>query len=216
MEMVNGYVFLDLTKTNVYAKALKVLGADKPVVIKEGSGSPYFVDSLTLDGTNVVITKGGKTITIANDNTITNEGLIANPTMENIVDLNGNKRFVDFENVDEEITGLDISYSKSSLSGTHLMVVLAGTIANGTTIAGNTRLTKINVPQWIKDKVYTTFASVIEAKSLNVYASDWTNQNWGIYFAKSSGDLYLITSASITTTADRTFRIQFDLLIDNE
>lgn len=74
MEMVNGYVFLDLTKSNVYAKALKVLGADKPVVIKDGGGSPYFVDSLTLDGTNVVITKGGKTITIANDNTITNVG----------------------------------------------------------------------------------------------------------------------------------------------
>lgn len=74
MEMVNGYVFLDLTKSNVYAKALKVLGADKPVVIKDNSGAPYFVDSLTLDGTNVVITKGGKTITIANDNTITNVG----------------------------------------------------------------------------------------------------------------------------------------------
>ena len=74
MEMVNGYVFLDLTKANVYSKALKVLGTDKPVVIKDGSGSPYFVDSLTLDGTNVVITKGGKTITIANDNTITNVG----------------------------------------------------------------------------------------------------------------------------------------------
>lgn len=78
MEMVNGYVFLDLTKSNVYSKALKVLGADKPVVIKDASGSPYFVDSLTLDGTNVVITKGGKTITIANDNTITNVGDIQN------------------------------------------------------------------------------------------------------------------------------------------
>lgn len=74
MEMINGYVFLDLTKSNVYAKALKVLGADKPVVIKDSSGAPYFVDSLALDGTNVVITKGGKTITIANDNTITVSG----------------------------------------------------------------------------------------------------------------------------------------------
>ena len=78
MEMVNGYVFLDLTKSNVYGRALKVLGADKPVVIKDGSGSPYFVDSMALDGTNVVITKGGKTITIANDNTITNVGDIQN------------------------------------------------------------------------------------------------------------------------------------------
>ena len=74
MEMVNGYVFLDLTKANVYQKALKVLTADKPVVVSDGSGSPYFVDSMAVDGTSVVITKGGKTITIANDNTITNVG----------------------------------------------------------------------------------------------------------------------------------------------
>jgi len=74
MEMVNGYVFLDLTKSNVYQKALKVLTTDKPVVVSDGSGAPYFVDSMKLDGTNVVITKGGKIITIASDNTITNVG----------------------------------------------------------------------------------------------------------------------------------------------
>lgn len=74
MEMVNGYVFLDLTKSNVYAKALKVLESGKPVVVKDGSGAPYYVDSMNVDGTNVVITKGGKTITIANDNTITSVG----------------------------------------------------------------------------------------------------------------------------------------------
>ena len=78
MEMVNGYVFLDLTKTNVYAKALKVLESGKPVVVKDGSGAPYFVDSMNVDGTNVVITKGGKTITIANDNTITSVGDVQN------------------------------------------------------------------------------------------------------------------------------------------
>ena len=215
MEMVNGYVFLDLTKANVYAKALKVLGTDKPVVIKDGSGSPYFVDSLTLDGTNVVITKGGKTITIANDNTITNVGDIQ-PLMENIVDLNGRKRFVEFDNIDEEVSGLTITYSKTSLSGTHLMVVLAGEIDNATTIAGNTKLTTIDIPQWIKDKIIPTFTSVIEVKSVNIYAYDWTTQNWGVHFVKSATDIYILTTGSLTTSADRTFRIQFDLLIDQE
>ena len=90
MEMVNGYVFLDLTKTNVYSKALKVLGTDKPVVIKDGSGSPYFVDSMALDGTNVVITKGGKTIAIANDNTITNVGDIQNHLYEHNINIADN------------------------------------------------------------------------------------------------------------------------------
>lgn len=101
MEMVNGYVFLDLTKANVYSKALKVLGTDKPVVIKDGSGSPYFVDSLTLDGTNVVITKGGKTITIANDNTITNVGdiqVLAHHLYEYLINIT-------YSNTNEDIQG---------------------------------------------------------------------------------------------------------------
>ena len=93
MEMVNGYVFLDLTKANVYSKALKVLGTDKPVVIKDGSGSPYFVDSLTLDGTSIIITKGGKTITIANDNTITNVGDIQNHLYRYVIIKTGSNFF---------------------------------------------------------------------------------------------------------------------------
>lgn len=88
MEMVNGYVFLDLTKTNVYAKALKVLESGKPVVVKDGSGAPYFVDSMNVDGTNVVITKGGKTVTIANDNTITSVGDVQNHLYNNICKIN--------------------------------------------------------------------------------------------------------------------------------
>lgn len=78
MEMVNGYVFLDLTKSNVYQKALKVLESGKPVVVKDGSGAPYYVDTMNLIGTNIVITKGGKTITIASNNTITSVGDIQN------------------------------------------------------------------------------------------------------------------------------------------
>lgn len=87
--MVNGYVFLDLTKSNVYAEALKVLGTDKPVVIKDGSGAPYFVDSLTLDGTNVVITKGGKTITITDANAVSSEGDIQEKAHSYLVNLIG-------------------------------------------------------------------------------------------------------------------------------
>ena len=112
MEMVNGYVFLDLTKTNVYSKALKVLGTDKPVVIKDGSGSPYFVDSLTLDGTNIIITKGGKTITIANDNTITNVGDIQNHLYEYLIQIkctNNNYFFTKILNTNKYLGEYDIS-----------------------------------------------------------------------------------------------------------
>ena len=75
MEMINGYIYLDLTKEDVYVRSLKAIASGKPVVVKDADSSvPYFVDSITTDTTNVYITKGGKTITIANDNTITSSG----------------------------------------------------------------------------------------------------------------------------------------------
>lgn len=214
MEMVNGYVFLDLTKANVYSKALKVLGTDKPVVIKDGSGSPYFVDSLTLDGTNVVITKGGKTITIANDNTITNVGEIST-IMENIVDSQGNKRFIESDIEIETITNVTKLYGKVSLSGTHLMIVLAINIANGGTIANNTDIALINLPDYIKDKItplWTTNA--IENKSVTFWGNDWTSQSGSCALIKTTDGLKIVATNNITATASRNARIQFDLLID--
>ena len=68
-----GYTILDLESSTIYADSVKALDSNKPVVVYD-TNKPYFADTIVLDGTNVVITKGGKTITIANDNTITNVG----------------------------------------------------------------------------------------------------------------------------------------------
>ena len=214
MEMVNGYVFLDLTKANVYSKALKVLGTDKPVVIKDGSGSPYFVDSLTLDGTSIIITKGGKTITIANDNTITNVGDIST-IMENIVDSKGNKRFVEGEGELETISGVTVTYNKWSLSGTHLMCVLAGTIADTTVISGYPTLSTINLPEYILDKIIPVYNDVVSLSNVTCYASDNSTQVMTVSCQKITDSIKFVLG-SLTLTKERTFRIQIDLLIDQE
>ena len=218
--MVNGYVFLDLTKSNVYAEALKVLGTDKPVVIKDGSGSPYFVDSLTLDGTNVVITKGGKTITIANDNTITNVGTIENSLMENIKDLAGNLRFFEVEGTETEtISGVTTNYCKASLSGTHLMFVVAVSIANTTDLTFPSRLRyNFKLPKWLVDKIAILFGTDrVDNKSFNAYATDETTQSFNFLMQKVDDEnIRIYQYNNITLTADRNLRIQFDLLIDAE
>lgn len=212
MEMVNGYVFLDLTKSNVYSKALKVLGTDKPVVIKDGSGSPYFVDSLTLSGTSVVITKGGKTITIANDNTITNVGDIQ-PLMENIIDNEGNKRFIEINGEYDEITGVSISYCKASLSGTHLMLVTAGTIANGTAVSGFPLIGNFELPDYIMDRIVPLYSTNVDVKTINLFSSGGSSQSVNGILYKDGSNLK-IAIGNITLTDDRNFRVQFDLLID--
>jgi len=74
---IGGYAILDLASTTIYADALGALKQDKPVLVYDDPEC-YFADTIkatTIDGDDVVqITKGGKTITIANDNTITNVG----------------------------------------------------------------------------------------------------------------------------------------------
>ena len=216
MEMVNGYVFLDLTKANVYSKALKVLGTDKPVVIKDGSGSPYFVDSLTLDGTNIIITKGGKTITIANDNTITSVGDIST-IMENIVDSNGNKRFIEFDGTVNEITGVTYTYIKASLSGTHLMFVLGCDITNTSVIANSQPIVTFKLPEYILDKIAILFGTdAVMFNSELAIADDSSNQSFNVTLNKISDGVEIRKFSTLTLNADRHVRVQFDLLIDTE
>ena len=73
-----GYTILDLESSTIYADSVKALDSNKPIVVYDGTYKPYFADTITKSGTNIIITKGGKTITIANDNTITSEGDIQN------------------------------------------------------------------------------------------------------------------------------------------
>lgn len=137
---------------------------------------------------------------------------------ENIVDKDGHKRFIEGDITPQEISGITFTYAKWSLSGTHLMVVLAGNVANTTTLTAGTSLARnISVPSWVLDKIVATFSTVIEVKTLTMYASGWGSQSLTATIRKSSSaGLSVANESNLTLTDDRSFRIQFDLLVDNE
>lgn len=132
---------------------------------------------------------------------------------EDIVDKEGHKRFQEWDIETETITGVTFTYAKASLSGSHIMFVLAGDIDDATTISG--KLGSIVLPEWIFDKIYPTFSVIVELKPVTIYASDYTTQNLSVQLQKRDSDMQIHTS-SLTTTKARMFRIAFDLLIDNE
>lgn len=146
------------------------------------------------------------------------------PSMERIIDANGNFRFVEGNGIipDTLPTGFNIMYSKWSLSGTHLMLVLAGTIENGTIvpIGVNRPWATFNLPNYILDKIIPVWATdFIESKSATLRADDWTTQSQTLSLIKKTNALELAptgSATSITLTAKRNFKIQFDLLIDAE
>lgn len=214
--MNGGYLMVSKSDTNLYTKLNNALTVGKPILWYEDENTCYYIDTITKSGTDIVLTKGGKTITVESDGDITEVGEVLNPLMESIKDKNGNLRFIEDAGVLATISGVTFTYNKISLSGTHLMIVLAGSIDNTTALTTNLLLADYNVPEYIYDKISVLFGTVVDVKSVTFYASDWSNQNANIILRKENDKISLYCGANVTMSADRNFRIQFDLLIDAE
>lgn len=76
--MNGGYLMVSKTDTNLYEKLNKALTIGKPVLWYEDENICYYIDTITKSGTDIILTKGGKTITIESDGDITEVGDIQN------------------------------------------------------------------------------------------------------------------------------------------
>lgn len=144
-----------------------------------------------------------------------NKGEGAGLNISTLTDSKGNPRFIEGDGVGLEKEGLTISYNKWSLSGSHLMLVIAGEIENGISLSNSDVLSYFTLPDFIKDKIYGVWGNMIEIKTISIYSGDWSAQALQFQFSKNPLGLAVKTS-NLTTTAKRFFRIQFDLLIDTE
>lgn len=137
------------------------------------------------------------------------------PIFESIVDKNGNNRFIEGDLDVETITGVSFTYAKWSLSGTHLMIVIAGDVASGTTLSQQDLCT-IDLPDFIKDKIVVLFSSVVALNETKAYDGSWNAQDIYSYLYKSSDNIGINVYSTTEFATNKSFRIQFDLLIDNE
>lgn len=136
-----------------------------------------------------------------------------------LVDSAGNPRFIEGAGTPMEMEGFTSSYCKWSLSGTHLMIVLCGSFANATVLPNDKVIAEFNLPQFIKDKIFTVWGSNIETRSVSCTAASWSTQTMNVVFYKenATGIMKIKTlSTALTFTDTRYFRVQFDLLIDAE
>ena len=137
-----------------------------------------------------------------------------------LVDSKGNPRFIEGEGTPATIEGFTSTYCKWSLSGTHLMFVCAGTFANATEIDNNVNIATYILPKWIGDKIFAVWDSRnIETKTLTCIDNVWTTQTMQATLVKNDSTTIQIRKSgggTFTLTATRSFRIQFDLLIDSE
>ena len=101
--MLNGgYVMVSKNDTDLYKKLNNALTLGKPVLFYENENTCYYIDTISLDGTDIVLTKGGKTITIEADGDITETGNI----QEKIY-----KYLINYEDLNASDDGTGNSYS---------------------------------------------------------------------------------------------------------
>ena len=131
---------------------------------------------------------------------------------ERLKDTNGDLRFVEGTITMENISGVTFSYHKWSLSGSHLMIVIAGTVASGVTLSAE-KWCDLDLPDYIKNKISPVFEAVIERQQISAWNSDYTSIYLNFWLLKYGG-LQINQYETPTTTKSYNFRIQFDLLID--
>lgn len=236
--MNGGYLMIFKNDSDIYAKAQKALVLGKPILFYENATTCYYIDTISggeitteiVDDEevftygDVILTKGGKTITITYENVVTETGNIQQTTenfdalMENIVDSAGNKRFIEFDGTTDPTQGLNGVYVKASLSGTHLMFVCAGNMENGTALTAYSKLFEFTVPDYIYNKIVPVWGSYIEAKGFVIRDEDGGNTTTiqtALYKAINN-KIQVWTLSTMTLTSLKVFRFQFDLLIDSE
>ncbi|MBR6518025.1 MAG: hypothetical protein IKT40_14425 [Bacilli bacterium] len=73
--MLNGgYLMVSKTDTELYKKLNNALTLGKPVLFYEDATTCYYIDTISKSGDDIVLTKGGKTITITDANVVTESG----------------------------------------------------------------------------------------------------------------------------------------------
>ena len=136
---------------------------------------------------------------------------------EKIVDANLKNRFVEGNGTINALTGFTSCFCKWSLSGSHLMFVLAGSFANGTEIPSVHDIALFDLPSWIYNKIYPVWSAYLEDKVITCRATNWSSQDVDMALLKDAGLMKIrLLGAPTTLTALRSFRVQFDLIIDNE
>ena len=141
--------------------------------------------------------------------------------LEGIIDENEKARFIEGDIVTPTIEGVTFNYAKWSLSGTHLMLVLAFEVDANLTLAADTLFGYVVLPDWVYNKIYPiTAGTVIMYK--NFLSRDvggnpaYSEITMNLLKTNSRIEIHNELAISSVGLTKKAIRIQYDLLIDND
>ena len=138
-------------------------------------------------------------------------------TLDDIVDSQDRKRFIEGEGVLSEVPNYTFTYNKWSLSGTHLMLVLAGTVASGGGASVGQTFAEYELPEWILNKITPLSENgIVIVANVTYYtiSSGVYLNSKEILLKKTTNKLSIVNNGGGTLNNNVAFRIQLDLLID--
>ena len=141
---------------------------------------------------------------------------IGDVAFESIKDTDGHNRFIEGDITIETLTGVTQQYGKWSLSGSHLMIVIACQLAPNTSLTNGQKLADINLPSWILDKIVAIYGSLVGYSFVSTVSENYDIASLKTYMNKGANNLSVIINQNYSTTYNEVFRYEFDLLIDNE
>ena len=111
-------------------------------------------------------------------------------TLDDIVDSQGNKRFVEGDITKVGTYDINYLYTKWSLSGTHLMIVMciSNTSGDDIAISNNTKIFSLTLPEYIYNKIYAISSNLVIQKRF----SDFTETRNFSMQLKKDGNNYKI------------------------
>ena len=93
-----GYIIVSVADTNIYEKVNSALINGKPILFYDDTETAYYIDTMSKDGDgNIILTKGGKTFTITDVNSVMATGEVQNHLYEYTIDF-------DFTSDEDEYT----------------------------------------------------------------------------------------------------------------
>lgn len=175
------------------------------------------VNNPTITFTQGGTTKGSITLNQSGDQTIEfDAGGSGSNLLEDIVDSNGNPRFINNHGIWASVPGMQGIKATWSLNGYNLMFEALGSFS--TDISGNNNFTIIsfNLPTWILNKISVQVADIVDMITFKIVGTSGDYTDIPLFVKKPTTDkISFMVIGSITPTEPQLFRMRYNIIIDD-
>lgn len=173
------------------------------------------VNNPTITFTQGGTTKGSISLNQASDQTIAlDAGGSGSNLLEDIVDSNGNPRFINGNGTPANVNGMTVISSKWSLNGSNLMFEINGSFSKN--VAAYQNICTFVIPQWISNKLETEIQNLLDISRCELVLTSGDVKP--LYFIIYKNDNSIVFNLGVSVTPDSNsvyFKIRYNTIIDD-